>query len=127
MSMRISARMWMAVAVCVASAAGCVGVESEQDDSETDGPIGAAASAEIDLGTKVYSIIQSGSTTGSAWGGYVGAGTPVEYWVAKPTYSASAARTLTAASQSCTDWKSTVCGTGWTGATYYKAVYTQVT
>jgi hypothetical protein len=104
-------------------AAGCL-VDSggrEPGDDE----VGAAVSAQVDEDQKSYTITQSSVTVASAWAGVIGLGTKVEYWVAKPGYQSGATRAFSGASQTCSAWKSGVCGTGWSGATYYKATYTE--
>lgn len=104
---------------------GCVSAET--DESEAEGPTGKAAAPQVDGGSRFYTILQGGATVGSVWAGVTAGGTPVEYWVRKASYSPSAARTFTQGSQSCADWKASVCGSGWTGATYTKAVVSQTT
>lgn len=108
-----------------ALASGCS--TGQSDESADDEPLGAAASPQIDGGTRTYLIQQAGVTTAAAWAGPIGAGTPVEYWVKKSSYAPAGARTFTGSSQSCADWKSTVCSSTWAGASFYKAVYTQTT
>lgn len=108
------------------SLAGCVAAEAP-DDTESEEDVGAAASAQLDPGENVYVIKQGGLIVASAWAGIISSGAQVEYWVAKPSYSASAARTIEGSSQSCTSWKRAMCGPSWSGATYYQAVVNQQT
>jgi hypothetical protein len=50
-----------------------------------------------------------------------------EYWVATPNYSASANRTFTGYSGTCSQWQSHVCGSGYANATYYKSTWAHQT
>lgn len=104
--------------------AGCA-VEASDTDAAED--LGTAEQAQIDPGSKAFTIAQSGVINASSWAGPISAsgGSPVEYWVAKPGYNPTAARTFTGTSSSCSDWKRTVCGSAYAGATYYKATFTQ--
>ena len=108
------------------SLAGCVGAEAP-DDAESEEDVGTAPSAQIDPGIRTYAIKQSSVLVASAWAGTIASGAQVEYWAAKPAYSASAARTFEGASQSCSSWKRSVCASSWSGATYYQAVFSQQT
>ncbi len=103
-----------------------VGCVAQTGDTGADESVGVASQAQLDPGTKQYTIAQSGITVASAWAGPNGAGLPVEYWVSKASYSPTAARTFTGAGQTCANWKRSVCsGSAWTGATYYKATYVE--
>src|SRR5262245_16570486 len=91
------------------------------------GALGTATANQIDPLNVAYGLLQSRVLKASAWAGLDPAGAPVEYWAAKPSYSSGAARTFSPSTQSCAAWKSSVCTSSWSGATYYKAVYTQTT
>ena len=103
-----------------------MGCLATPEEPAAEGRTGSALSAELDGGLKTYLLTQSGVTVAAAWSGSVG-GVPVEYWAALSTYSATASRNIVESSQSCADWKRTVCGSGWSGATYYKPVVSQTT
>lgn len=105
-----------------AALSACVAAPVESGDE----PIGAAASRQIDP-YRSYVLTQAGSTVASVWHGTTSGGADVEYWAALPAYDAGAARTFTGATQSCTDWKRSVCGSGWSTATYYKPIVHQTT
>jgi hypothetical protein len=115
--------MSFGILALVSVAAGCLAPAGPTDSG---GPIGEAASAQVDGGTKTYWLHQLGTLQASAWAGTVG-GVATEYWVAKSGYSASAARTFSQTTQSCGTWKRGVCDTSWSGATYYRAVFTETT
>jgi hypothetical protein len=121
--------LWMSLGLTaiVSQGVGCVAETGEPGAGDPAGePVGVISQAQLDGGTKGYNITQSGATVASAWAGSAG-GVPVEYWVAKSSYSPSTARGFTGASQTCSDWKRGVCGAGWSGSTYYQAIYTQTT
>jgi hypothetical protein len=111
----------------VSLGAGCAVPVEEPGSGEpgAEGPLGEAASREIDPG--MFQMTQGGTTVASAWKGTISSGASVEYWVAKAGYSAGAARTLTGTSSTCASWKSNVCGTSWAGSTYYQATYVETT
>ena len=87
----------LGVLALVSQGVGCGGATEAPEGDE---PVAAAAQAQLDLSTKSYWIAQSGTTQGGSWAGTVG-GRNTEYWVVKPGYSASAARTFTGQSQTC--------------------------
>jgi hypothetical protein len=103
--------------------AGCV---AKAGDSAADENVEVAAQAEIDGGVKAYLMTQLGVTTASSWAGTNINGAKMEFWVAKPGYSATAARTFSGSSATCTDWKRSVCGASFAGSTYYRATFTEV-
>ena len=96
---------------------GCV---AEAGDSSADEAVGVAAQPQIDP-YRSYSMVQDGAVTASVWGGTNSAGAPVEYWVAKSGYNASAARTINGVSESCSAWKRGVCSAS-AGSTFYRSV-----
>ncbi len=96
------------------------------DSPPPDEAVGTAASPQIGP-LKGYTIQQAGVTVAAAWRGTITSGADVEYWVALPSYSASAARTFSATSESCATWKRTVCSSDWSGASYYQGVFTETT
>lgn len=112
-------------------AAGCVDASGGEQDSESESgeeQVAEAASAQLDPGWRTYSIKQSGVLVASAWAGTISTGEVVEYWVSKPSYASTAARTFEGASQSCASWKSSVCSSrAWSGATYRKGIFAQGT
>jgi hypothetical protein len=101
--------------------AGCIADSTRDVEEHT----GEAVSAQVDGGVKSYTITQASLIKGSAFAGVISSGNEVEYWVAKSGYSSGASRTFSGTSQTCSSWKNTVCGTGWSGATYYKATYVE--
>src|SRR4051794_5713873 len=84
------------------------------NESAPEEAVSSAASPQIDP-YKGYTITQLGATAGSAWRGTISTGADVEYWVELPGSSESAPRSFTPTSETCTEWKRTVCSSGWTG------------
>ena len=119
---------WMSLAFVTLSclSAGCVDTTAgEEPDAEDE--VGSASSAQIDP-LRSFLLKQGGVTVASAWAGSMASGAPVEYWVAKATYSASAPRTFQGTTQSCSSWKASVCtNKAWQNATIYHAITAQQT
>ena len=121
-------KMWIgAMGLLGLSLAGfaCVAGTGESEP-QGEGPLGSASQAQIEP-QRAYTISQGlMGITASAWAGPVD-DVGREYWVTRSNYQPSAARTFNGASKTCSAWKKDVCGRGWTGSTYYRAVYTQTT
>lgn len=116
----------LGIAGGIAAAVGCAQSSDKGETEEGDEEIGTAVQNQIDIGDKVYWIKQANVIVGAAWGGRVG-GVSKEYWVTKPAYSNSATRTFDGSSMSCGTFKRNVCGSSWSGSTYYDATFTQQT
>lgn len=84
--------------------------------------VGSVEQPQIDLGA--HTLLQGGVIVASAWKGSTSFGTR-EYWVKKAAYAPGGARTIRTTSQSCSAWKASVCGSGWSGSTYQMANWTQ--
>jgi hypothetical protein len=104
------------------AAAGCLG----SGESADEGPVGAARGAQIEP-QRTYAMKQSGVMVASAWAGTTTGGAQVEYWAALPSYVSKDDREITGTPGSCAAWKRTVCSPSWSGATHFRAVYTQTT
>lgn len=104
---------------------GTVGCGGDIDGSGEN--VGATALPEIDVGTT--NLSQSATTVASGWKGTISTNDVVEYWAVKTSYSAGAERIYSGGgtSQSCSDFKTAVCGAGYSGATYYKATVAEIT
>ena len=110
---------------------GCVDRPRDEAPELEDEEAATVGVAQLDPGmtnARSFTIKQSGVTVASSWAGNMASGAPVEYWVSKPTYSASAARTFDGTDQSCSAWKASVCtNKAWKNATIHHAIYTQQT
>ncbi len=84
--------------------------------------LGSVEQPQIDLGA--HTFLQNGVIVASAWKGTTSFGTR-EYWVKKSSYAPGGARTIRTTSQSCSAWKTSVCGAAWSGSTYQRANWSQ--
>jgi hypothetical protein len=87
--------------------------------------VGTASQAEFDPG--LFQLLQGGNEVASLWRGTNALGLQVEYWALLPSYAASSSRSFSTESMTCSEWQSTVCGSGWSGATYLQANFTETT
>jgi hypothetical protein len=111
--------------VAVAALGACGQAAPGADEPAAEEQTGAAASAQVDGGSKIYSIRQRGVLVASAWAGPDASGRNVEYWVKMPGYDDGGEREFSAESQSCDRWKAQVCSSDYRGARYYRAVFTE--
>jgi hypothetical protein len=127
MDMRILA-VSLGLLVIASQGLGCIGAPEEPGAGEPAGGehVGVAAAAQLDGGSKTYTLTQTTGVTAMAWAGTVSSH-PTEYWVANTGYASTATRTFTEASQTCSGFRDVVCGSGWSGATFYRAEYTETT
>lgn len=118
---------WCIGMVVCGAVMGCVETSPESEPEVDEEDVAAAPSPQLDPGYRSYTIKQSGVIVASAWAGQIASGETVEYWVSKPAYAPSSARTIEGATQSCATWKRSVCGASWSGSTRLKAIFSQQT